>query len=80
MILISANRDDPLYKRKIPNYTYAASTANNNLRFHLENYHEDEYVRECQKNHWTMQLPKRKLREDSMRQQSTLDGIVHAGM
>jgi hypothetical protein len=70
---------DLLYKANIPNHTYAASTANNNLRFHMENHHEDEYVRVCEKNGWTMQLPRRKVREDTLRQ-TTLDGIAHTGM
>ena len=63
----------------IPNHTYAASTANANLRFHMENHHEDEYVQECAKNNWPMQLAKRKVQEDLIRQ-TTLDGIARSGM
>lgn len=76
---LSAHQEDPNYKLVLPNYSYLGSTANNNLRTHLESFHEQEYVDICVENSWVMQLPKRKRRQELAKaslQQSVLDGIV----
>ena len=72
---------DVQYKKVLPNYTYAASTANGNLRTHLESYHEEEYVRVCEEKSWTIQLPKRKRRLElaNALRQSTLANVAVPG-
>src|SRR4051794_16041018 len=60
------------------NYTFAAGTANSNLRFHLENHHEAEYVKVCAEKGWPMQLVKWKAREALT--QSTLDDSLREGV
>ena len=80
-LLTSAQDLDVKNKIVLPNYTYSSSTANSNLRAHLENYHEEEYVRVCEENGWVMQLPKRKRRVELAKalMQTSLDGIAIPG-
>lgn len=40
---------------------YSYTTANSNLRNHLEAEHKEEYLRVCEEKGWEMQLPKLKL-------------------
>src|SRR5438477_9118864 len=70
---------DPKFLLLNINYSFAASTANPNLRFHLENHHEDAYVKACDENGWPMQLPKRKLRLETEHRlkQTMLDSSLH---
>ena len=69
---------DPKFLLLNINYSFATSTANPNLRFHLENHHEDAYVKACDENGWPMQLPKRKLRLETEHRlkQTTLDSSL----
>ena len=75
---ISAHKADPLYAHTVLNHIYSATTVNSNLRGHMENYHEDQYVSQCELNGWPIQLVRRRVRENALRQ-STLNGIAHAG-
>ena len=70
-----ARKLDSTYTKTLPNFVYSSHTANTNLRVHLEKYHEDEYVLVCQENNWPMQLAKRKIREEALKQ-TTLDSVV----
>ena len=62
----------------VPNFHYSAHTANPNLRAHLESHHEAEYVAICSEKGWVMQLAKRKVREETLKQ-TTLDGVAVIG-
>jgi hypothetical protein len=80
--LCRSRHEDLTYVKLLPNYTYAVTTANANLRTHLEGHHEEEYVAMCVEKGWPMQLAKRKRREmfalENTRQTS-LDGVVVPG-
>jgi hypothetical protein len=59
-----------------------ASTANANLRTHLESHHEAEYVALCVEKGWPMQLAKRKRRKMfalENKHKMSLDGVAVAG-
>lgn len=60
-----------MYKHVIPSHTYLRSTANGNLRHHLESHHEAKYVEVCASKGWKIQLAKRAAREALT--QTTLD-------
>jgi hypothetical protein len=66
-----AQKKDSKWKGTLPSYTYLPSTANSNLRHHLESHHEDEYVETCKTNGWKMQLAKRAAKDSLV--QTTLD-------
>jgi hypothetical protein len=62
-------------------YEFSENTGNSNLRVHLENHHEGEYVKLCIKNGWKNQLPKHKAQEElKLSRQGTLDGVAQAGV
>src|ERR1700690_578150 len=79
--MFSARHQDVAYTKVLPNFSYGPKTTNSNLCTHLETYHEVEYLVACEEHSWTMQLPKKKRRDDAQKlMQSTLDGVAVPGM